>query len=371
MIGIISVSDYQIGLWKDTESLLFALNDVPIKKNVFFFKRGFSATIQDINVNLLSISPSKKFKYDYIYDLNVNFKKWIRSIRLLIVCEILFYNVFDQFINQLNGHVIYIPNMDYPSTQSFGDDINKWITKLNNLSTNNRFHIVTKTEYSNQFIKNMGFNPLIIPWSISDEIKNSNIQQNDNIIYILSNNGIVGEEDNNHLKETISAFNIVHSKYPNCHLIIKTIDQIPNNFNINQLEMSSYTLINRYIKYNDLLYLYAKSTIVCQLSKKEGFGLSLLESMHLNKFIVATDISPMNEILREYSKSILCKPRIKTKYQLAEHGLLNEFDLAESIIKSIEIANNIDDCQSNQLICHKRQNNFKQKYIELVNQLLL
>ena len=66
MIGIISVSDYQIGLWKDTESLLFALNDVPIKR-MYFFKRGFSATIQDINVNLLSISLIKKNSNTIIY----------------------------------------------------------------------------------------------------------------------------------------------------------------------------------------------------------------------------------------------------------------------------------------------------------------
>ena len=88
------------------------------------------------------------------------------------------------------------------------------------------------------------------------------------------------------LKETISAFNIVHSKYPNCHLIIKTIDQIPNNFNINQLESIIY-FINRYIKYNDLLYLYAKSTIVLPIVQKEDLDYHCLKSMHLNKFIVA------------------------------------------------------------------------------------
>ena len=79
----------------------------------------------------------------------------------------------------------------------------------------------------------------------------------------------------------------------------------------------------------------------------------------------------MNEILYNTQNPFYVNRVLKQNINLLNMDSFNEFDLAESIIKSIEIANNIDDCQSNQLICHKRQNNFKQKYIELVNQLLL
>ena len=60
------------------------------------------------------------------------------------------------------------------------------------------------------------------------------------------------------------------------------------------------------LKHKKLLKLLSKSDIFVNLSSLEGLSTTIMEAMYLGMFIIASDIAPNREILKEYrNKSLI------------------------------------------------------------------
>ena len=107
-IGIISVTNQQKGLYRDTESLLFALAQVESKAEITVFAVDKMIRLCKPTETALCIK-SRKSPFKKALSPGTELGEWIDSLDALVSCETLLVDIFDH-AHCVGVRVVYVPN---------------------------------------------------------------------------------------------------------------------------------------------------------------------------------------------------------------------------------------------------------------------
>jgi glycosyltransferase involved in cell wall biosynthesis len=185
------------------------------------------------------------------------------------------------------------------------------------------------------FVDNRAYKIFLIPSTVDHSVfRKGNIKKQNNGISIFYG-GSFGEKDG--LEYLLGAFDIIHSTYPNSHLLISgmgtelqtialknTIDSLESNRNIHYLGfLSEKDYVTNIMNADILLVTRTNSRYA-----NAGFPVKLGEYLATGNPVVATDVGDISKYLNDKHNVLLVKPESKEDIAMGIRTLLERKDYA-------------------------------------------
>lgn len=249
--------------------------------------------------NLRKIEPSDKSSLNR--DLcqkttELVFGQWLKELDAIYLLEVINPLVLD-FVDE-TAKIFYVPNLEWAIIDAGDQDVKAWKKFLKTYER--RITVIAKTQKISEVLTKNSVSNVLIDWSIPDDIiktKPSPLRFLRNIFskkkIILMNAGTGGWKSRRGVDVMLEAARKI-SKNRNYHFILKTIKPWEDY----QLEgiPENVELIEGFQNREELNLLVDSADMVIYPSRFEGFGLSLLETLHRGKPVMCTDGWPMSEL---------------------------------------------------------------------------
>jgi glycosyltransferase involved in cell wall biosynthesis/SAM-dependent methyltransferase len=328
-IGILTINDVRRGLWRDTECLLWALQQDPLRR---FGRRPATISVFPISdYSLLEREPGTaqaagtKTVCKAAVPKGTHFLDWLRNIDTLIICEKLLSHTFAQ-AKQHGVQVVYIPNMDWAAVHG---QVGHWVKAVQSSGC----QVWAKTSRGAEALKNVGIDCHLVPWSIPDPVNRSRQNNPACDMNFLVNAGMGGWHNRRGVDIAIQAFAMARRQLDHICLRVKSIKPLAHYVPENLLKTPGLEVIEGLVSREDIFSLYESADAVLYPSRWDGFGLSLLEALHAGLPIIATDGWPMNELVEHEHNGLLVKSQQVGIVRLAPHWECDSEALAAAILR--------------------------------------
>ena len=323
-IGIISPSNPSKGLFRDAECLVWAL-EKGSKDEVEVF---YADNLRKIERTELSSnhqgSPPK--------NNHITFEKWVNGLDVVVMLEVI--NPIVLNLENERTRVVYIPNLEWAIIDSANPDVDEWIAYLKSLQ--DRITVIAKTKKISGVLTKNKISNSLIEWSIPDKIitpRFSISRMLRNLFSkkktVLMNAGMGGWKSRRGVDIMIQAIRKISQ---NCdyHFILKTIKPW-EDYELGE-KPEKLELIDGFLDRSEMNSLVESVDIVVYPSRFEGFGLSLLETLHRGTPVMCTNGWPMNELqtidderlkIRSTKESSL---RLATSYEPSSNSIVSNLE---------------------------------------------
>lgn len=309
-IGIIALADPMKGLLRDAEIVVWALNEPSFADgptpgiSIFGIPQRDEddSNLEACNPKLFGDSPLR----DYAVKQGTSITEWVdnKKLEVVLAFEIPMPHVFSDLLQRGISPVLMV-NLDCIS-----------IKELENLPEG--VILWTKTPEGRNRLEELGFSSQLIPWSIPDPVVRDRKPSKRSPVKFLFNGGTGGYQSRRGTDIVIQAFKKAVAVNPKIKLTIKTILPLRTIYP-NWKPSKGIASIEGLIPREELSNLYDDCDAVVYPSRWEGFGLSLLESLHRGCPVLATDGWPMNEMVTEGHNGILIESRQVGERHSAPH----------------------------------------------------
>lgn len=331
VVGIIAPNKPNGGLYRDAETIDWALSDNP----------GLSCSLLLVEDNIYSVDYSKDSlkKHSVIRPPVINgvireltIENWLAEIDVLIILEALNLSLIDitRRINRVK-QILFMPNLEWAVIDDCSENTRPWKTALQQAGAT----IVTLARSQSIFnrLTSMGIHSVLLPWSIPDPVisKKRVPFSGNRDLNILFNGGNLGYRNRRGLDIVVSAMKLIDEQKHKINFFIKSnlnnedLESLRNIKNIN-IVINTDFMKDR----NELLAIYDQADIVLYPSRFDGFGLSLLEALHRGCYVLATDGEPMSDLVPPHFLSISSKHagmvRLAQAYEPSPESIVNNIN---------------------------------------------
>jgi len=327
-VGILTITDPQRGLWRLAECLLWALEDEPVRRGGQIPAKVSIFPIP--NYKVVENNPdqakadSSRSPCSAAVAAGTRLQDWLRNLDVMIVSEKVMPKTFS-LARRLQVRVIFIPMVDWASHHG---GINGWARCVRNTGC----EVWGITQKVTSTLKAVGLDAKLVLWSIPDSIARApNVRENDEVTFLI-NAGMGGWQNRRGVDIALKAFKIAQRKTSNIRIIVKSVKALNRYVPDDLLDTDGIEIIEGLIDRDELAALHTQVDAVLYPSRWEGFGLSLLEALHVGVPVIATDGWPMNETIIHGHNGLLVKAQHVGEVRLAQHWECDPKALAEQMV---------------------------------------
>lgn len=330
VVGILSVAEPSKGLWRDTETLLWAIESMEkqcrfgrreqgVVPSVFIFNNYHKELLE--NPRVAKCQKAQEYMPGLVKE-GTPFNKWIQSLDILIGSEIWLENAF-MLARKYGVRVIYIPNLDWAISKG---DTEQWIEEVKKSDV----EVWAKTRYAYQTLNEHGIDCHYIPWSIPDPVKRMPAAKSDTKVRFLFNAGMGGWQNRRSLDTALKAFTLAKERNPDIELVVKTIKPI-RDYSFEFEIPENVLFYEGYSSRAELDKLYQSTDVYLYPTKWDGFGISLLEALHQGLPVLATHGDPFNEFVEDGHNGLFIEAKQVGMQRLTPHYECSPEDMAHKI----------------------------------------
>jgi glycosyltransferase involved in cell wall biosynthesis len=294
-IGVITVADSSKGLHREAELIAWAMDKSPNCTIEIIHLN----TIQTDSINAKSVPSNQPTSWSTVTPSSI--QDWINTVDILFLLEAINTNVLDYAIEKTK--IVLVPNLEWATVKEGNDQSTlSWINLVRKYNSKGMI-VIAKSTMIWKSLQSNEITSKLVNWSIPEPISAIRVPQMVNkISTILMNAGQGGWCNRRGVDVFIEAISLM-PKNDLFNFILKTIKPW-EEYNLGPLP-ENLTLIEGYISRIELEQLIASTDLIIYPSRFEGFGLSMLEALHLGIPVMCTDGWPMNEIQTINSRLLL------------------------------------------------------------------
>ena len=313
-VGIISPANPHKGLHRDAEIIAWALTESGINEIEIFHLN---------NLQIKTLSEESEESDDptsWSIPKGKVISEWLNSIDVLFILEKI--NLFLISSVPARSKIVYIPNLEWAIVDGNNQDTEDWIFGVRH-SVENGMVVLAKTPVIGEVLRQHEIDCTVVNWSIPDPIRQSSRPSSRNILNIFSrrkkvkvlmNAGLGGWRSRRGVDVMLRAIELMPKKHP-YNFILKTIRPW-SEYELGDCP-SSLELIEGYLPREEMNSLVGTADLIIYPSRFEGFGISLLEALHLAIPVMCTNGWPMNELQTIVDDRLLIRISEKTPLRLA------------------------------------------------------
>lgn len=325
LAGILSIDNPAKGLWRDTEALVWALEQSDIASSVFCVSR-FPRSHEDVRAAAAQAPP-----FDCpAAPAGQLLPEWLREIDLLISCEV-FIPVVHQLVAKQGKRAVFVPNLDGARLDHDGADA--WVRAVRE----SRAEVWAKTPMVQRTLQSMKIASELVPWSIPDPVVWARDARDRTPVRFAMNAGRGGRRRRRGTDIALRAFAKLRAERDDVELVVKSIPPLERLVDADTLEIPGVKSSHGFAARGSIDELYREADVVVYPSRWEGFGLSLLEALHAGAPVVATNGWPMSELIEHGHNGLLVDAKRMGDVRLAPWWECDPEGLASQMAR---IANN-------------------------------
>ena len=293
-IGIVTTDDPHKGLWRDAESLVWALSrhgDQPPVDVTCFSISERDALERDPDAAVAARCPAHSRAG---VSARTPLVDWLDGLSALISVEYMMPRVFELALRR-GVRVAYVPNLDWAVLDSRAEDTAAWIEAVRGAGV----QVWARTPAIGAHLRGLGIDSHVVPWSIPEPVARSRrVRSGGREIRFLMNAGTGGYQNRRGVDIALRAFRAARGKNPALRLTLKTIRPLERYVPPDLFPPGDgVEVIEGFYKRAEIAALYGDCDVVLHPSRWEGFGIALLEALHAGVPVLATDGWPMNELV--------------------------------------------------------------------------
>lgn len=327
-IGVLAPARPDSGLLRDAETICWSLRG----------QRDLKPSILLVQGNLYTTdyakSPTAPYTIRYPTSLvpqaqTADFGTWLSGLDILFILEA--YNptlVRAALASPKLRRIFYIPNLEWAVLNPYGDNTAEWISLLQ--AADQRIVCLARSQSISQGLTNVGIASTLIPWSVPDPVR-TRCRKAEGIgrrLRVLYNAGNHGFRDRRGSDVVASALQQWPDCGPKLYIHIKSNQPHPALAVLPNKPSLQYAVdIGYQPDRHSLIQLYDEADVVVYPSRFEGFGLGLLEALHRGCYVLATDGTPMTDLLPPEALRITAsaagRVRLAPRYEPQPHSLVS------------------------------------------------
>jgi glycosyltransferase involved in cell wall biosynthesis len=313
-VGILSVTEPWKGLWRDAETLLWALESGP----------GLGP------VSLFPIAGYGEVEYDpeqaRATPTGTPLPDWLATLDAVIVCECLMPQTFE-LARRRGVRVVYVPNWEWAAVDG---DTGLWVETVKRSGA----QVWAKAACIERALREAGLAAHLVPWSIPDRVhRRRRVRNSGEPIRFFINAGRGGWGQRRGLDIAMQAFAQARAARSDLVLCIKTMRPLAEYVPPELLTTEGLEVIEGFLSRGQLVKLQDGCDAALHPSRWEGFGFPLLEALHAGLPAIATDGCPMSEIVSSEKNGLLVSARCAGRLGLAPRWECDADALAETMVR--------------------------------------
>jgi hypothetical protein len=333
-VGLLSVTDPRKGLWRDAQSLLWALGSGAWRfcgaglGAVSLFPVDHYSDVEGRPGDARSQEPAGPMRQAVRPGTALG--DWLGNLDVLIALETLLPQTFSLARRQ-GARVIYVPNLDW-ATLDDSNDPELWIEALQNSSA----EVWAKTKCVQQRLRGAGIQACSVPWSIPDRVRRRRTRAVRGSVRFFLNAGMGGWENRRGADIALQALARARAAGPGVRLTVKTIRPLAEYVPASLRRQPGLEIVEGRWSRKQLLAFQDRFDAVLHPSRWEGFGLPLLEALHAGLPVLVTDGWPMNELVIHEKNGLLIPARRLGEVRLAPRWECDVDALARAMVRLAE-----------------------------------
>jgi glycosyltransferase involved in cell wall biosynthesis len=319
-IGILTKVLPSLGVWRDAESLMWAL--APATASVFPVE--YDRRLE--RAPRLARAGSNYPRAAGVVERGTPLIDWLQRVDTVIVPESLLPGTFE-LMRSFGIRVVLIPNLDWavdPCDESA--DVGEWIGALRS----SRVEVWAKTPRIRDTLSNAGIECELLEWSIPDPVLDRPPASNGRQTTYYMNCGRGGWRNRRGVDIALKSFSLVRNKTSDVRLILSTVRPL-EQYDPPLAPCDGIDVQTGFFRRGAIESNYASCSAVLYPSRWEGFGLSLLEALHAGCPVIATDGWPMNELAFHGENALLVPAGQLGNTRLAPRWECSETDFAAAM----------------------------------------
>lgn len=287
-VGVIAPSDRTKGLYRDVETVVWALSADP----------GMVPSVLEVPANLYRFPYQDRLQHRFSTNEGERtLAAWLRELDLLVVFEALNPSLVRLARNQKTS-VAYVPNLEWATLSPDSNDVRAWEQAL--CVASDVVTTIARTASIESLLRQRGVPCVRIDWSIPDAVvdRHPRVRQTGQPLKVLFNAGNFGFMERRGLDIVLKSLSLLPANCPAIDILLKGNKSRSELEQLQPPENVSIRVDTGFLPGRDaVIALYDDADLVLYPSRFEGLGLSLLEALHRGCFVLATDGEPMSELL--------------------------------------------------------------------------
>lgn len=335
-IGVVSQNVPQKGLWRDMQTLVWALCTPAVRRagaepsRVVVFvgsdlaKASSSSAAVPITPAAIGNGLPALTRPPEI--ARGTFHQFVSKVDVAVFFETPALGLFDELHRQ-KKRVVYVPNLDWAVLGSSAGWIQAiaarpWIELwARQPSIAKRLREVLRTTASRV---------IAIPWSIPDVVRRDVSSTQKSTVTLYANIGNGGFKGRRALEETLRAFAVARKKEPRLRLTIKTVKTINSGL---RLDLTNVAVRAGFEPRGEVEKTLRDADAVVHVSRWEGFGYPAIEALHAGKPVLTHNGWPVGDLVEHGHNGLVVGAKQSGSMNLTPVWRVDEPALADAMVK--------------------------------------
>lgn len=335
-VGILAVADPRKGLWRDAETLVWALEHAPVRRasttrmdvSVFPVPRLQTAVEPDPRravAGTVKRDGSAPEAEGAVVAPGTSFARWLSGLDVLVACEVWLPRAF-RLVRECRTRLVFIPNLDWAYLDG---DTGKWIEAVRESGA----EVWAKTEEARRILQEQGIACHAVPWSIPDPVRRDRPPPRRERLRLLLLAGMGGWGGRRGVDIALRSFALARAEDPRLELVLHSIRPVRDYAPDAPLDTPGIQRTEGLVGRAEVDRLYDEADAVLYPTRFDGFGISLLESLHAGLPVLSTDGDPMRELVEHEHNGLLVAAEPARPVRLASRWECSDRALADAVLR--------------------------------------
>jgi glycosyltransferase involved in cell wall biosynthesis/SAM-dependent methyltransferase len=347
-VGVLTIGDPRKGLWRDAQTLVWALRHPPVRPGgptdaievaVFSVanlqrdverdpRRAVAGSVRDDAAGPATpdeTALAAGATAAAAVPAGTAFHRWVADLDVLIGSEVWMPRTFD-LARRSKTRVIYVPNLDWAHVDG---DTERWVREVRASAV----EVWAKTGEAAKVLTSHGVRCAPLRWSVPDPVRRDRPDPEGDAVRLLLLAGMGGWHGRRGVDIALEAFALARAEEPRLELELRSIRPLAEYVGDAPLDTPGLRIVEGLAPRGEVDAAYERARAVLYPTRFDGFGLSLLESLHAGLPVLCTDGDPMRELVEHEHDGLLVPAEHTGAVRLASRWECSTRALAEAMIR--------------------------------------